>query len=157
MLQQIETVMSRPYGTLSFDGLDGILATLAPAAQKGQSSNSGFTCVGLVEWAAEQAGHRSGHGFIDPALESFRIADPCDPTKTIDVPLLSPQLLYWAMKASSVANTLDSITQWFQGLFDPVDFLVTDPLGRRLGDVGGTDYREIPGAFYPGNCRVERS
>lgn len=35
-------------------------------------------------------------------------------------------------------------------MFSPADMLVTDPSGKRIGTVNGTDVNEIPGAFYAG-------
>ena len=57
---------------ISFDSLQSIEETLSPAAQKGGDGT--FTCVGLVEYASEQAGHNNGEGFVRNALESFFLA-----------------------------------------------------------------------------------
>ncbi len=71
------------------------------------------------------------------------------------VPFLSPQLLYWSVSAS---NSINSATSWLGGLFDPVDFILTDRLGRRLGytpELGLLN--EIPGAFYTGDGPTEEN
>jgi len=113
--------------------------------------------LNIIEWAAEQAGHNSGQGFIRNSFESITVPDPRNlsiPPTFIDVPLLSPQLLNYAMKGQQL---LQGVTQWLQGLFDPVDFIVKDPLGRRLGFIQGVGVvNEIPHAFYSGNGGVEQ-
>lgn len=118
-----------------------VLSSLSPEAQKG--ANNSFTCVGLIEWAAEQAGHQSGQGFIPNHLESIG-----------EYPLLSPQLLYYFMQAS---NKADNIKTWFKAFFDPVDYIITDPIGRRIGYTQATGkINEIPGAFFSGNGSLEQ-
>lgn len=129
--------------TFQFIDYDSLETTLSPSAQKGGGGT--FTCVGLIEWAAEQAGHKNGQGFIRNSFESIPI---------VDFPLLSPQLLNWSMKGST---TWDDINQWYQGIFDPVDFMITDPFGRKLGYTESLGERnEIPNAFYSGNGNVEQ-
>ena len=131
--------------------MSGLQRTLSPGAQKG--GNGSFTCVGLIEWAAERAGHNSGQGFIRNGIESFTVSVP-RVTGTLEIPLLSPQLLNFVMKSQQLTQRA---SQWVQGLFDPVDFIVTDPLGRRLGAVQGMGrFDEIPNAFYSGDGGVEQ-
>ena len=105
------------------------------------------------EWAAEQAGYKGGQGFIRNEFEA--ISKILLPTITVEViPLLSPQLPNWSMKS---ANTWDSANQWLQGFFTPGDFMIIDPLGRRLGYTAALGERnEIPYAFYNGNGAVEQ-
>jgi cysteine-rich repeat protein len=135
--------------------LDGLSTTLSPNSQKGGGGE--FTCVGLVEWASEKSNHNNGQGFIKNNFEYITVPDPRSsslPIKYIDLPLLSPQLLNYAMKGS---NLLQSANQWLQGLLDPVDFVVKDPLGRRLGFTQQTGIiEEIPNAFYGGNGKIEQ-
>ncbi len=120
-----------------------LLQKLAPATQKNRDGNGTFTCVGLIEWAAEEAGHNFGQGFIFDVFEAIGV-----------VPLLSPQLLNYSLKFSQV---LDDVDEWFQGLLDPVDFMITDPLGRRLGYTAALgEINEIPNAFYSGDGEVEQ-
>lgn len=148
MQAQIETVISvADFQLIDFSNLDGIELTLSPPAQKG--GNNSFTCVGLVEWAAEQAGHNGGQGFIPNQFESFVL-----PIVSREIPLLSPELLCYAM---SDGQTIQSIQQYVQGFFDPVDFIITDPLGRRLGfaeSVGS--FNETPNSFYSGDGNIEQ-
>jgi hypothetical protein len=107
------------------------------ARQKGQDDNM-FSCVGLIEWAAEQAGLNNGGGFIPKVFE-----DP-----------LTPNVLAWALKVGQAAYDAKS---WLQGYFDPVDFMITDPLGRRLGYTASLgELKEIPQAFYSGNGTFEQ-
>jgi hypothetical protein len=161
MRDKIETLISigAQFQTPSFGSRDEILATLSPSSQKGGDGK--YTCVGLVEWAAEQAGHNGGQGFIGDSFESFPVVSfnvdiGWPPTVDIvtKVPLLSPELLLHSMK---FADSFDDLTQWVQGMFDPADFMITDPLGRKLGytaDQG--EKNEIPGAFYSGDGVVEQ-
>lgn len=134
---------------------EGIERTLLPRVQKGGGGT--FTCVGLVEWAAENAGYKEGQGFIPDALESFTYPYfTFNPPRVEfrEAPLLSPQLLNYAAKFDRLV--LDG-RQWFQGFFDPVDFLVTDPLGRRLGFTPALgELNEIPGAFFSGDGNIEQ-
>lgn len=150
MRAAIESVNASTFQFIDYS-LDGLEETLSPSAQKGGGGS--FTCIGLVEWAAEQAGHNGGQGFIPNSFESFTVGDPRNLFETIEVPLLSPQLLNYAMKGQQL---LQGIKQWVQGLFDPVDFVVTDPIGRQLGFVHGEFINEIPNAFYSGDGGVEQ-
>lgn len=150
MRDHINTQTGAAFQYIDFS-IFGLQQTLSPSAQKGGDGT--FTCVGLVEWAAEQAGHNGGQGFIWNKFESITIVEFLG-FPLFEFPLLSPELLNHSMKFSL---TLDDVTQWFQGIFDPVDFIITDPLGRRLGytDVSG-EINEIPRAFYSGNGKVEQ-
>lgn len=155
MKTAIETKIAEKarFGDINFDSVDDIERTLSPAAQKG--GNGTFTCVGLVEWAAERAGRNGGQGFIPNAFESIVFLDISTwPPKLRTFPLLSPQLLHFSMKSS---QAMEGVKQWFQGVFDPVDFMITDPLGRRLGytsELG--EKNEIPGAFLSKNGNIEQ-
>ena len=104
--------------------------------QKG--SLGSFTCVGLIEWAAEQAGHHNGDGFVPQLIE--------------DNFLLAPLVLRWCAKYDvAISSSLSFLVGWL----DPVDFILTDPQGRRLGHANGTTYDEIPNAFYSGDGDLE--
>ncbi|MEM9214710.1 MAG: hypothetical protein AAGD25_10220 [Cyanobacteria bacterium P01_F01_bin.150] len=148
--------------------LNNINKRLSPSVQKGGGGT--FTCVGLVEWAAERAGHNGGEGFIPDILESIPL-----PNTTNVIPLLSPELLSYSLGITSSFNSvIDGITgsfnkgiEWIksftdqgkdfiQGFFDPVDFILTDPLGRRLGHQGNNEFKEIPGALYTGDGGIEQ-
>ena len=147
MEQQIEMAISNGavFQFLNFSIFGGIQETLSPAAQKG--GDNSFTCIGLVEWAAEQAGHNGGQGFISNQNEAFTIGG------IVIIPLLSPNLLNESLKNAAIAGA----PQWFQGLFDPVDFLIIDPLGRRLGFTPALgEINEIPNAFYSGDGELEQ-
>lgn len=143
------------------------LSSLVPENQKGGGPNGGFTCVGLVEWSAESSGHNNGVGFIYDKFEEITVTDipkfqfawpPVSLTKT-RYGLLSPELLYQSTggTVAQAAKSLQDIKEWFQGFFDPVDFIITDPLGRRLGhtEITGT-LKEIPRAFYSGDGDFEQ-
>ncbi len=126
-------------------------ASLSPSAQKG--GDNSFTCVGLMEWAAEQAGHNDGQGFIPNALERVAGRD--------DLPLLSPELLYYGVTSElfveNIRGVVDDVRDYISGFFDPVDFILTDPSGRRLGYVEGQGtFDEITGAFYSGDGLFEQ-
>lgn len=153
MKTAIEGKRGSPFQRIDYS-IDGLSATLAPAVQKG--GGGAFTCVGLVEWAAEQAGHNGGQGFIRNSFESISVPDLRDPLniKMLLIPLLSPQLLNYSMKGQ---NYLASAKQWIQGLFDPVEFVIRDPIGRRIGSSAalGT-VREMPNAFYNGPGGIQQ-
>lgn len=116
-----------------------------PANQKGV--NGTYTCVGLIEWAAEEAGHNGGQGLVPNLLE--QIAIPGFPT----VGTLSPELME---KAVRVDLFLDGVRNVLQGVFDPVDFIITDRFGRRTGYTAASGLlEEIPGMEYSGNGVLE--
>ena len=152
MREIIESAYGNSFQRIDFRSLEGIVNTLSPGNQKG--GNNSFTCVGLVEWAAEMAGHNDGQGFIPNNLESFNIIRPnVWPPELIEIPLLSPQVLNWSMKSQ---NILINSRQWIMGFFDPVDFILTDPFGRRIGYIQDTGFVcEIPHSFYSGNGNIE--
>lgn len=132
MKAYIETQLGTAgFQVIDFSGLDGISKTLSPAAQKGGGNT--FTCVGLIEKAAEEAGINDGQGFIPDSFENIG-----------DFPLLSPELLYWTMQTRSF---IGDAKQAILGFFDPIGFVITDPLGRRLGTFQGVRYTEIPNAY----------
>lgn len=134
MVAAIEGKMDAPF--LEFDKLWEYWEYLLPSKQKGADGR--FTCVGLIEWAAEEAGRGWGQGFIPNGMETRG---------------LTPSLLYWA---AGNAAAFFSSSNWLHGLFDPVDFVLTDPLGRRLGYTGELGLlNEIPGAFYTGDGSLE--
>jgi hypothetical protein len=119
---------------------------LQPDRQKGRIGGR-FTCVGLIERAAEEAGMNEGEGFI-PNDDEFIYVPFYG-----DVPCLSPELLSWY----AVHDGDEEDDEPLLGMFDPVDFILTDPLGRRLGWTPATGYlNEIPGAVYPGDGVVEQ-
>jgi hypothetical protein len=156
MRDHINTQTGATFQFIDYSNLEGIEQTLSPSAQKGGGGT--FTCVGLVEWAAEQAGHNGGQGFIRNSFESILLPDfdwGLPPSVEFhEFPLLSPELLNYAMKFSL---TLENIDHWYQGIFDPVDFMITDPLGRKLGyTVALGERNEIPKAFYSKNGKVEQ-
>jgi hypothetical protein len=140
------------FGFINFEFPDGVQATLSPEVQKG--SRGTFTCVGLVEAAAETAGRNSGQGFVPNAFEEVVVPAPGLPPSLIRIPTLSPMLLNFAMKTEL---TLDTIVRFFQGAFDPVELEIIDPLGRRLGHTSADgEWREVPRAFYSGAGKYQQ-
>jgi hypothetical protein len=130
---------------------------LSPSKQKG--GDNSFTCVGLVEWAAEQAGHRNGAGFIDDKYEVFELTvpefngwDSLPSLRTYQLPMLSPM---WLEHIMLYGQQEGGISDWALGWFDPVDVIVTDPLGRRLGSIGNEVFEEIPGGFVTPNGFID--
>ncbi|MDP3997793.1 MAG: lectin-like protein [Candidatus Andersenbacteria bacterium] len=99
--------------------------------QKGYYLNR-YSCVGLLERAAEEVGVHSGQGYIPNSMEGLSIRD-----KNV----FSPSLLYYCLVYPEVWDE-----NYLVGQVDPVDFILTDPLGRRLGHVQGTVFDEIPNA-----------
>ncbi|RIK77788.1 MAG: hypothetical protein DCC67_12265 [Planctomycetota bacterium] len=114
------------------------------AQQKGAGGQ--FTCVGLIEYAAEAAGLNCGEGFVPNALE---------------VVPLTPQLMHWAASNPAVGQLAcvpQNIKRWLSGFFDPVDFVLTDPLGRRVGYSAATGHlAEIPEMLYTGDSAETES
>ena len=158
MRSAIQGVESASFQGIDYSTIEGIQQTYLPGVQKGGGDS--FTCVGLVEWSAEQAGVNDGQGYIPNDLEFITVPTglnfdfPSFELETIDLPTLSPELLYWSMTGQDLVS---NIRQWVQGFFDPVDMVVTDPLGRRLGYSALTgELSEIPFAFYSGDGGVEQ-
>ncbi len=121
------------------------LASLDPLVQKGQGAGGTFTCIGLIEWAAEQIPEfNNGQGFIPNVLE-----------KNGNMPVLSPESLFYRL--TGAFSDPAGIKRVLQGFIDPVDFILTDPQGRRLGHTAefGT-INEIPGATYTGKGLFEQ-
>ncbi|MBD2625427.1 PEP-CTERM sorting domain-containing protein [Trichormus variabilis] len=131
MAQAIMTKLDSKYQYITPD--PGSWKNISSSRQKG--GDNLFTCVGLIEWAAEQAGLNNGQGFLPDDREGF----------------LTPSLLkdavqnpnrYWGKSGNL----------WGMIYADPVDFILTDPLGRRLGytqELGLLN--EIPNTFYTGD------
>jgi hypothetical protein len=122
-----------PAGYPSLLDLDSLLLS---SNQKG--ANGTFTCCGLIEAAAELAGVNCGQGFVPNVCEV----------------LLTPSLVYSFATNPSLKEFAEFYScgtlfdkAWLGGFFDPVDFMITDPLGRRIGHTAtlGT-INEIPGA-----------
>lgn len=62
--------------------------------------------------------------------------------------------MYIAVQFGKLVNEDKS---WLQGYFDPVDFVITDPLGRRVGYTASLgELKEIPQVFYSGNGTFEQ-
>lgn len=167
MESQILLKADAPFYLLPYDGSTPMLTELIPELQKGGGPNGGFTCVGLVEWSAESVGHNNGEGFIRDSFESatlpvvsdFNFAWPPVSFEEIKVGLLSPELLYQSTAGSiaAVTATANDIKEWMQGFFDPIDVVITDPLGRRLGYSKETGLlKEIPQAYFSGDGLFEQ-
>lgn len=136
---------------------------VTPEMQKG--SNGTFTDVGLIEWAAEEADLNNGQGFVPDFSEfimvnkivEFRLEDcPSGCIKSyVESPItpminsiLTPEFLYfWIINGFGNYSS-----NWLQGSFESMDFILTDPLGRRLGYTAAQGlFNEIPGVLYPQN------
>jgi|GEM_PF-3913823 len=172
--QQVEidaTLADKMAATIETRANDGYLTVnrfLTPEEHKGK--NEAFTDIGLIEWAAEQAGFRGNQGFVNNHHESIKVlnifgsgtafhfehsfsdcASGCISTlNAIPIVLgtsisnLTPQRLYdfateYADKESNAS---------LQGIFDNVDFLLTDPEGRRFGRLDNVFVEEIPDVDY---------
>jgi hypothetical protein len=117
---------------------------LSAARQKG--SEGEFTCVGLVEYLAEAADYNGGEGFIPDSMEHWTVCGQ-------EISILTPQMLHDALAQHwTPANSQGRL----RGVADPVDFILTDPLGRRTGYTALTGLlNEIPGMSYSGNGEFE--
>jgi len=145
MKSRIETRMDAGYRQV--ESMGSYLTDMLPDRQKGLTDNT-FSNVGLLEWAAEESGWKNGQGFVPDGMELLSL-----PGGT-EIPMLTPDLLAFNLEAE---NELGPLTDWLTGFFDPVDFMLTDPLGRRLGyteDLGLLN--EIPGAYYTGDGSIEQ-
>ena len=130
--------------------------------QKGRNFNGRFTNVGLIERAAEKALIEDGDGFIPSYLEFVDIINPItelfiddlpwecvaifptssectgdienDPhgTSSVKVSTFSPGLMHHI-----ITRNHDLTGSWLHGLFDGVDFMLTDPRGYKIGYVEG--------------------
>ncbi len=118
------------------------LDLLSVSASKGGSGT--FSCVGLIEYLSESAGYNGGQGFIPNASEQLSVGP-------ISITMLTPSTLYKA-----ITNNWKPDDKRLRALADPVDFLVTDPLGRRVGYTEADGMlNEIPGMYYTGNGILE--
>jgi hypothetical protein len=153
---------------------------LPPDYQKGYYGK--YNGVGLIERAAESVGEfKNGDGFVPkykefvyinnifggPAIKEtpweclniFPASVECQSNYSskfqngIVVSLLSPALMhYFATQTDSALSD-----RWLQGKFDLLDFILTDPLGRRLGYTEELGFlNEIPDAFYTGQGAEEQ-
>ncbi len=136
MIAAIESLSTSHYA-LEWFILAGTTRIQIPSLQKGLTG--GFTCCGLMEWAAEESGYREGQGFVPNIIEW--------------VLCLAPSVQRWCILGEG--SIWDSAKKKLVGWFDPVDFILTDPLGRRLGCANGQTYNEIPDAFYTGDGDFE--
>lgn len=150
----IESQIGTPFLNLCLDPTDiqCWIDELNPDIQKGyikgEQGHIVYSSVGIIERAAEEAGVNDGQGFVLNQFESFSV-----PGLGV-VPTLSPMTFYNAMLQQQVYNDADSS---IMGYLDPVDFVITDPIGRRLGytaELGELD--EIPDSFFTGDGDVEQ-
>lgn len=148
--------------------LDNVLISpynnfVTPEMQKG--SNGTFTDVGLIEWTAEEADLNNGQGFV-PDFSEFIMVNKIVEFRLEDCPsgcikasvessitpminsILTPELLYfWVINGFGNYSS-----NWLQGSFESMDFILTDPLGRRLGYTATQGlFNEITGVLYPQN------
>ena len=149
----ISEVVGASYVEISLASALNWKETLSASNQKGENGPVNFTCVGLIEWAAEENGVNNFQGFIPNHLEQTPLGFPA---------LTPSKMAYWfdlREKHPKIAAILEnpSNENYLYGFSDPVDFLITDPLGRRLGYTESTgELNEIPFSFYSGNGEVEQ-
>lgn len=136
MVNQIST-LTLPIQYLPADFTDPI--TWTNDLQKGGGLPQKFSNVGLIEWAAEQAGHNDAVGFVPDAIESIALPGSCG-----EAVLLSPELLHFCLTRSESCM----VGGFLSGYVEDANFVLTDPLGRQLGYPSGTSLvNEIPQAF----------
>ena len=155
MLSQIKGLMGSQYPYLGSYIDDPILlfrdGPLVARNQKGASGT--YTCVGLTERASELALYNSGQGIVPNSWETISI-DAKVFGLVIELTTLTPSLQYFVAKNPSVNLDRRGI---LQAIFDPIDFILTDPAGRRLGytaELGRID--EFPNALYTGEGIYEQ-
>ncbi len=118
--------------------------------QKGKVDGT-YTCDGLIERAAEEVGINGGEGFIPNWIETPKSAGILP---LMGFSQLTPWLLY---DAASRQQEYFSAEDALIGTIDSADFILTDPLGRRLGHTAVLgQLNEIPGAFYSGDGDLEQ-
>jgi hypothetical protein len=134
-----------------------------PFEQKGYGNNHSFTNIGLIEWAAEKAGVLVDQGFIPNYLELIETFLPSaleinNFYRTIS--LFSSNVTFrdfpyggtLSANFSEFYEKVDSSPesqQWLLGKIESADFIVTDPLGRRMGYISGLGFfNEIPDVVY---------
>lgn len=106
-----------------------------------------FGCAGLLEWASEQV--NQNQGFIPNTREYINIG-PLQHISTVTPTLLHDAVLNPSRYSKS--------TNWLGILTDPVDFILTDPNGRRLGYTSDLGFlNEIPDSFYTGDDWAEQA
>ena len=75
---------------------------------KQKGGNGKFTCVGLMEWAAEQAGHNRGNGFIPNFAEWINLFNG----RALPI-LLTPELLYRYASNTTVTDIIKKQAEEF--------------------------------------------
>jgi len=113
-----------------------------PDMQKGE--NGRFSDAGIIEWAAENAGVNGSLGFTSLGVEL--VSQPqiqgYIPHLLINN-ILSPGLQEFFADTDSHLYSDNP----FQGLLNSANFLITDPLGRRIGFTSSGFINEVPGAY----------
>ncbi len=148
MVERIKTREGFTFTRPDFRTLGQFIVATHPSTQKGEIGNS-VTCVGLLEWAAEEAGYNGGEGFIPDSDEFLNLPAFLGGQQ---VPILSPQVMHWYL-----TEGIGLKSNVMRGLVDPADFILTDPIGRRLGYTAETGLlNEIPGGYYTGDGDFEQ-
>jgi len=149
-------------------GLGGDCLQRWAESQKGVAGT--FSCVGLIEKAAEVCGVQSGQGFVLDRFETAAFLFLPSAGLSFEIPSLTPsKLLEFARfesllrgsassaRASVAAGASESPGRMLEGIFESVDFLVTDPIGRRVGFTTATGFiNEIPESSYAGDGPLEQ-
>lgn len=141
MAANIETQLGAGYLDVRAELAQDNLVT--PEMQKGE--NGTFSDAGIIEWAAENAGVNDSLGFTSTAFEldaQPRLDNPFHPYLLISN-ILSPGLQEFFVNTDSELYSNNP----FQGILNYTNFLITDPLGRRLGFTSSGFINEMPGAY----------
>jgi hypothetical protein len=112
-----------------------------PSMQKGEDGT--FSDAGIIEWASEVAGLNAEEGLTNSIAEFNAILiDSNFDFHLLITDILSPgsQELF----ADSDSHLYSDNP--FQGLLNSANFLITDPLGRRLGFTSSGFINQMPGA-----------
>ncbi len=140
MAANIETQLGAGYLDVRAELANDIV--VLPDMQKGGEGL--FSDAGIIEWAAENAGVNGSRGFTTTGVEFAaqpREEDPLHPYLFISN-ILSPGLQEFFADSDSHLYSDNP----FQGLLNSANFLITDPLGRRLGFTSSGFINEMPGA-----------
>lgn len=131
------------YRVPDLSSLGTIRRTLSPYAQKGGTDNRAFSAVGIIEAVAEAVGlgQPPGQGLLPDHLEAIEV-DEYGEYGEYSLPLLSPDLLYQYLAMKQAVSNSDWTTSVIKGWFYDVDYVVVDPLGRKIGRAAGVDFAD---------------
>lgn len=141
MAANIETRLGAGYLDVRSELAQGNI--VLPDMQKGE--NGTFSDAGIIEWAAENADVGSSIEFTSTGVEFDSDLNDQDLS---DVHLLVSSILSPGLQEFFVDSNSELYSNnTFEGILNSTNFLITDPLGRRIGFTSSGFINEVPGAF----------